>query len=76
MKVVGYIFVETDDWCNEIKRLFFFLEGKLWDSILRTGDITLPTKVHIVKVMGFPAVMYRCKSWTKGWELKNYASEL
>ena len=34
------------------------------DSILKRKDITLPTKFHIVKVMGFPIVMYGCKSWT------------
>ena len=35
------------------------------DSILKSRDITLPTKVHLVKVMVFPEVMYGCKSWTK-----------
>ena len=34
------------------------------DSILKNRDITLPTKVHIVKAMGFPVVMYGCESWT------------
>ena len=34
------------------------------DSILKSRDITLPTKVHLVKVMGFPVVMYGCESWT------------
>ena len=34
------------------------------DSILKRGDITLPTKAHIVKAMVFPAVMYGCESWT------------
>ena len=34
------------------------------DSVLKTRDITLPTKVHLVQVMGFPVVMYGCKSWT------------
>ena len=33
------------------------------DSILKSRDITLPTKVHLVKIMVFPAVMYRCESW-------------
>ena len=33
------------------------------DSILKTRDITLPTKVHIVKAMVFPVVMYGCESW-------------
>ena len=34
------------------------------DSILKSRDITLPTKVHLVKAMVFPAVMYGCESWT------------
>ena len=34
------------------------------DSILKSRDITLPTKVHLVKAMVFPLVMYRCESWT------------
>ena len=33
------------------------------DSILKNKNITLPTKVHIVKVIVFPVVMYRCESW-------------
>ena len=34
------------------------------DSILKSKDITLPTKVHLVKAMAFPVVMYGCESWT------------
>ena len=34
------------------------------DSVLKTRDITLPTKVHIAKLMVFPAVIYGCESWT------------
>ena len=34
------------------------------DSILKSRDIILPTKVHLVKAMAFPVVMYGCKSWT------------
>ena len=34
------------------------------DSILKSRDITLPTKVHLVKAMVFPTVMYECESWT------------
>ena len=34
------------------------------DSILKSGDITLPTKVHLVKAVVFPVVMYECESWT------------
>ena len=45
----------------------YSLEGKLWptlDSILRSRDITLPTKVCLVKAMVFPVVTYGCESWT------------
>ena len=45
----------------------YSLEGKVMtnlDSILKSRDITLPTKVHLVKVMVFPVVMYGCESWT------------
>ena len=34
------------------------------DSILKSRDVTLPTKVRLVKAMVFPVVMYRCESWT------------
>ena len=44
----------------------YSLEGKLsnLDSIFKSRDITLPTKVHLVKAMFFPVVMYGCESWT------------
>ena len=45
----------------------YSLEGKLMtnlDNILKIRDITLPTKVSLVKAMVFPLVMYGCKSWT------------
>ena len=44
------------------------------DSILKSRDITLPTKVHLVKAMGFPIVMYGCASWTykESWASKNW----
>ena len=44
----------------------YSLEEKLWstDSILKSRDITVPTKVHPVKAMVFPVVMYGCESWT------------
>ena len=41
----------------------YSLEGNL-DSILKSRDITLPTKVHLIKAMVFPVVMYGCESWT------------
>ena len=51
---------------HEIKRCLL-LGRKLMtnlDNILKSRDITLPTKVHLVKAMVFPAVMYGCESWT------------
>ena len=54
------------DCSHEIKRCLL-LGGKVrtnLDSVLKRRDITLPTKVHLVKVMVFPVVMYGCKSWT------------
>ena len=54
------------DCSHEIKR-HLFLERKAMtnlDSILKSRDITLPTKVHLVKAMVFPVVMYGCESWT------------
>ena len=40
------------------------------DSILKSRNITLPTKVHLVKAMVFPVVMYGCESWTKKVECR------
>ena len=54
------------DCSHEIKR-HLFLGWKVMtnlDSILKSRDITLPTKVHLVKAMVFPVVMYGCEIWT------------
>ena len=54
------------DYSHEIKR-FLFLGRKAMtnlDSVLKSRDITLPTKVHLVKAVVFPVVMYGCESWT------------
>ena len=54
------------DCSNEIKR-HLLLGRKVMtnlDSILKSRDITLPTKVHLVKIMVFPVVMYGCENWT------------
>ena len=42
----------------------YSLEGNYLDSTFKSRDITLPTKVHLVKAMVFPVVMYGCESWT------------
>ena len=54
------------DCSHEIKRHLLFGRKAMTnlDSILKSRDITLPTKVHIVKAMVFPVVMYGCESWT------------
>ena len=54
------------DCSHEIKR-HLLLGRKVMtnlDSILKSRDLTLPTKVHLVKAMVFPVVMYGCESWT------------
>ena len=50
------------DCSHEIKRRKVMTN---LDSILKSRDITLPTKVHLVKAMVFPVVMYGCESWTE-----------
>ena len=59
------IFVDGD-CSHKIKRHLLLGRKALTnlDSVLKSGDITLPTKVHIVKAMAFLAVMYGFKSWT------------
>ena len=54
------------DCSHEIKRHLFFGRKAMTnlDSILKSRDITLPTKVHLVKAMVFPVVMYGCENWT------------
>ena len=54
------------DCTHEIKRCLLFGRKVMTnlDSILKSRDITLPTKVHLVKAMVFPVVMYGCESWT------------
>ena len=55
-----------DDCCHEIKRRLLLGRKVMTnlDSILKSRDITLPTKVRLVKAMVFPVVMYGCESWT------------
>ena len=65
--IFGASKITTDGDCScEIKRCLL-LERKVMtylDSILKNRDITLPTKVCLVKAMVFPVVMYGCESWT------------
>ena len=63
------------DCSHEIKRLLFLGRKAMTnrDSILKSRDVTLPTKVRLVKAMVFPVIMYGCESWTikKAEEMKN-----
>ena len=54
------------DCSHEIKRCLLLGRKAMTnlDGILKSRDVTLPTKVHIVKAMGFPVVMYGCESWS------------
>ena len=54
------------DFSHEIKRRLLLGRKTMTniDSILKSKDIALPTKVHLVKAMVFPVVMYGCESWT------------
>ena len=69
--VADFIFLGSkitadDDCSHEIKRCLL-LQMKVMtnlDSILKSRDVTLPTKVRLVKAMVFPVVMYGCESWT------------
>ena len=64
--LVGSKITADGDCSHEIKRLLLLGRKVMTnlDSILRSRDITLPTKVHLVKAMVFPVVMYRCENWT------------
>ena len=55
------------DFSHEIKRWLLFARKAMTnlDSVLKCRDITLPTKVYIIKAMVFPVVMYECESWAK-----------
>ena len=63
---VGSKVTADGDCSHEIKRCLLLGRKAMpnLESILKSRDITLPTKVHIVKAMVFPVVMYGCESWT------------
>ena len=70
-RVTEFIFLDSkittdSDGSHLIKRCLLLGRKGMTnlDSILKTRDITLPTKLHLVKVMVFPVVMYGCESWT------------
>ena len=65
--ILGSSKIIADDDCNhDIKRCLLLGRNAMTnlDSILESRDITLPTKVHVVKAMLFPVVIYGCESWT------------
>ena len=69
--VADFIFlgskITADGNCSHEIKIHLLLGRKVMtklDSILKSRDITLPTKVHLVKAMVFPVVMYGCESWT------------
>ena len=63
---LGYKITADGNCSHKIKRCLLLGRKVMTnlDSILKSGDITLPTKVHLVKAVVFPVVMYGCESWT------------
>ena len=69
--VTDFLFLDSKitadgDCSHEIKRLLLLARKAMTnlDSILKSRDITLPTKAYLVKTTAFPGVMYGCESWT------------
>ena len=63
---LGFKITADSDCSHEMKRCLLLGRKAMTnlDSILKSRDITVPTKVHIVKAMVFPVVVYGCESWT------------
>ena len=63
---LGFKITTDGDCSHEIKRLLLLKRKATTnlDSVLKSRDVTLPTKVHLVKAMIFPVVMYGCENWT------------
>ena len=78
--ILGVKMTENGECSHEIKRRLLLGRKTVTnlDSILKSRGITLPTKIHLVRAMVFPAVMYGCESWTvkKAEHLRIYAFEL
>ena len=73
--ILGGAKITADGDCShEIKRCLLLGRKVMTnlDSILKSKDVTLPTKVHLVKAMVFPVVMYGCESWTKNVRVETY----
>ena len=63
---LGFKITADGNFSHEVNRCLFLGSKSVTnlDSVLKNTDITLPTKVHLVKAIVFPAVMYGCESWT------------
>ena len=77
--VLGDSKITADGDCSHKIKRYFLLGRKVMtspDSILKSKGITLPTKVHLVKAMVFPVVMYGCESWTlkkaESWRIDGF----
>ena len=72
---LGSKIIADGDCSHEMKRCLLLGRKAMKnpDSVLKSRDIILPTKVYLVKAIVFPVVMYGCESWTikKGWSPKN-----
>jgi len=71
--ILGGSKITADSDCSHEIKICLILGRAMTnlDSILKSRDITLPTKVHLIKAMVFPVIMYGCKSWTTESVLKN-----
>ena len=78
--ILGGSKITADGDCSHAIKRCLLLGRKAMtnlDSILKSRDITLPTKIHLIKAMVFPVVMYGCESWTKKAERRRiHAFEL
>ena len=69
--------IADGDCSHKIKRHLLLGRKNNLEGILKSSDITLPTKVHLVKAMVLPVVMYRYESWAiKSWTIKLSTEEL
>ena len=65
--ILGCSKITADGDCSHEIKIYLLLRRKVMtnlDSVLKSGDITLPTKVCLVKAMVFPVIVYGCESWT------------
>ena len=73
--ILGSSKITSDGDCSQEIKRYLLLGRKVMtnlDRVLKSRDVTLPTKVHLVKAMVFPVVMYECESWT----IKTFVSKV